>query len=70
MSYPRGFKADCPGGTLSKEKILEMYALILPTGNAEVLGAGIIEGSLNNRIFFFNFFIIGRYTTKAFFSLH
>ena len=36
----RGFKQDCPDGQLSKEKILEMYTMILPAGNAKVkLGA-------------------------------
>ena len=32
----RGFKQDCPDGQLSKEKILEMYTMILPAGNAKV----------------------------------
>ena len=32
----RGFKQDCPDGNLSKEKILEMYSMILPAGNAKV----------------------------------
>ena len=30
----RGFKKDCPGGLLCKEKVLEMYTMILPEGNA------------------------------------
>ena len=34
--YGRGFKQDCPDGQLSKEKILEMYTMILPAGNAKV----------------------------------
>ena len=33
----RGFKQDCPTGELYKEKIVEMYSLILPSGNAQVL---------------------------------
>ena len=33
----RGFKQDCPDGQLSKEKILEMYTMILPAGNAKVI---------------------------------
>ena len=32
----RGFKEDCPTGELYKEKIIEMYSLILPSGNAQV----------------------------------
>ena len=32
----RGFKQDCPDGQLSKDKILEMYSMILPAGNAKV----------------------------------
>ncbi len=32
----KGFKADCPDGTLSKTKILDVYAAILPAGNARV----------------------------------
>ena len=32
----RGFKQDCPTGELYKEKIIEMYSLILPSGNAQV----------------------------------
>ena len=36
----RGFKQDCPDGQLGKDKILEMYSMILPAGNA--------KGSLNN----------------------
>ena len=34
--HGRGFKQDCPDGQLSKEKILEMYTMILPAGNAKV----------------------------------
>lgn len=32
----RGFKQDCPDGQLGKDKILEMYSMILPAGNAQV----------------------------------
>jgi len=32
----RGFKQDCPDGQLGKDKILEMYSMILPAGNAKV----------------------------------
>ena len=32
----RGFKQDCPDGQLGKDKILEMYSMILPVGNAQV----------------------------------
>ncbi|CAB4067157.1 Frequenin-1,Neuronal calcium sensor 2,Hippocalcin-like protein 4,Neurocalcin homolog,Neurocalcin-delta,Neurocalcin,Neurocalcin-delta B,Visinin-like protein 1,Neurocalcin-delta A,Neuron-specific calcium-binding protein hippocalcin,Hippocalcin-like protein 1 [Lepeophtheirus salmonis] len=32
----KGFRADCPDGTLGKTKILDMYSLILPSGNAQV----------------------------------
>ena len=32
----RGFKQDCPTGQLVKEKVLEMYSMILPAGNAAV----------------------------------
>ena len=35
-AFSRGFKADCPDGSLGKEKILEMYSMILPAGNAKV----------------------------------
>ena len=38
----RGFKQDCPDGNLSKEKILEMYSMILPAGNAKVVAFLII----------------------------
>ena len=31
----RGFKKDCPGGLLSQDKVLEMYTMILPEGNAK-----------------------------------
>ncbi len=30
------FQTDCPDGQLSKTKILDMYSLILPAGNAHV----------------------------------
>jgi hypothetical protein len=30
----RGFKQDCPDGQLGKDKILEMYSMILPADNA------------------------------------
>ena len=36
LLYCRGFKQDCPDGQLSKDKILEMYSMILPAGNAKV----------------------------------
>ena len=36
-AFSRGFKADCPDGSLGKEKILEMYSMILPAGNAKVI---------------------------------
>ena len=29
-------KVDCPDGQLSKTKILDMYSMILPAGNAQV----------------------------------
>ena len=32
----KGFKEDCPQGYLGKEKVMEMYAMILPKGNAKV----------------------------------
>ena len=32
----RGFKKDCPDGQLLREKVLEMYSMILPEGNAVV----------------------------------
>ena len=32
----RGFKADCPDGLLGKDKIIQMYSMILPDGNATV----------------------------------
>ena len=35
-SYFRGFKKDCPDGQLHKEKVLEMYKMILPEGNAVI----------------------------------
>ena len=34
-SLCRGFKKDCPGGLLSQDKVLEMYTMILPEGNAK-----------------------------------
>ena len=34
--FHRGFKQDCPDGQLGKDKILEMYSMILPAGNAKV----------------------------------
>ena len=34
--FVRGFKYDCPSGQLDKEKMLSMYSLILPAGNAKV----------------------------------
>ena len=33
----RVFQADCPDGELYKDKVLEMYSMIVPTGNASVL---------------------------------
>jgi hypothetical protein len=36
LSCYRGFKQDCPDGQLGKDKILEMYSMILPAGNAKV----------------------------------
>ena len=30
------FQADCPDGNLGKEKILDMYSMILPVKNATV----------------------------------
>ena len=35
LSLFRGFKQDCPDGQLGKDKILEMYSMILPVGNAQ-----------------------------------
>merc|ERR1719219_3205684 len=32
----KGFKVDCPDGELGKDKILDMYSMILPVGNAKV----------------------------------
>lgn len=32
----KGFKVDCPDGQLTKTQILDMYAMILPVGNAKV----------------------------------
>lgn len=32
----RGFKVDCPDGQLGKDKILDMYSMILPVGNAQL----------------------------------
>ena len=34
--YFRGFKKDCPDGQLGKEKVIAMYSMILPEGNALV----------------------------------
>ena len=34
--FSRGFKQDCPEGNLGKDKILDMYSMILPAGNAKV----------------------------------
>ena len=36
-TFFRGFKQDCPDGHLGKDKILEMYSMILPAGNAKVV---------------------------------
>ena len=33
----RVFQTDCPDGELYKDKVLEMYSMIVPTGNASVL---------------------------------
>ena len=33
----RGFQQDCPAGRLTKVKVLEMFSMILPEGNAAVL---------------------------------
>ena len=30
------FQVDCPDGELGKDKILDMYTMILPVGNAKV----------------------------------
>ena len=30
------FQVDCPDGELGKDKILDMYSMILPVGNAKV----------------------------------
>ena len=35
LIFFRGFKQDCPDGQLGKDKILEMYSMILPVGNAQ-----------------------------------
>lgn len=32
----RGFYAECPSGELSKQKLQDMYSLLLPTGIARV----------------------------------
>ena len=32
----REFQLDCPSGRLKQEKVLEMYCMILPEGNALV----------------------------------
>ena len=34
--HGRGFKLDCPSGQLDREKLLAMYTLILPAGNAKI----------------------------------
>lgn len=31
-----GFISDCPSGKLKKEKVVDMYSMILPEGNAEI----------------------------------
>ena len=36
LNFIRGFKEDCPDGRLHMRKVIEMYDLILPQGNAEV----------------------------------
>ena len=61
----RGFKQDCPDGQLGKDKILEMYSMILPAGNAKVFVDQIFRifdkdgnGSIDFKV---NIFIISRY---------
>lgn len=34
--FPQLPQNDCPDGQLSKSKILDMYSMILPAGNAQV----------------------------------
>ena len=36
LFYSRCFIFDCPSGSLRKEKVLEMYTMILPEKNAQV----------------------------------
>ena len=31
-----GFKHDCPSGRLKKEKVLEIYSVLMPDGDASV----------------------------------
>ena len=32
----KSFQVDCPDGQLGKDKILDMYSMILPVGNAKL----------------------------------
>jgi hypothetical protein len=51
----RGFKQDCPDGQLGKDKILEMYSMILPAGNAKEKILLIHVSSLVLKAHFFSF---------------
>ena len=46
----RGFKQDCPDGQLGKDKILEMYSMILPAGNAKE--TALLQPKTYNQILF------------------
>ena len=35
--FCRGFQQDCPNGQLHKDKVKEMYSMIVMEGNASVL---------------------------------
>ena len=36
LALVSGFKHDCPSGRLKKEKVLEIYSVLMPDGDASV----------------------------------
>ena len=58
-----GFKHDCPSGRLKKEKVLDIYSVLMPDGDASVFVDQIFRifdkdenGSIDFNVMFLNLF--------------
>ena len=61
LAFVSGFKHDCPSGRLKKEKVLEIYSVLMPDGDASVFVDQIFRifdkdenGSIDFNVIFLN----------------